>query len=201
ELVEGAHGRAAAQHGPAARVDELQRLDEELDLADAADAVLDVEARVDAAGVELDLDLLVERRDLVDDGGRGRARVDEGLQRGHQLLAQLHVAGARPRLEPRLALPRPAEALVVALDGRQRVGDGAAAALGAQPQVDAEDHVLVRDLAERRRHPLAQLGEELVQRQVADLAAVRAVDVDEIDVGGEVELLAAELAQADDHQL
>jgi len=39
----------------------------------------------------------------------------------------------------------------------------------------------------------AQLREVLVQRQSRDLAATRAVDVDHVDVGGEVELLAAEL--------
>ena len=44
---------------------------------------------------------------------------------------------------------------------------------------------------------VAQLREVLVQRQRAGLALIGRVDVDDVDVGREVELLAAELAHAD----
>src|SRR5262249_44406316 len=109
---------------------ELQRLDEELDLADAADAGLHVEPGVERAGRELGLDLLVQLDDVADDVGAGRARVDEGLEDGEPLGAEGGRAGGRSRLDPRLPLPGSAPALVVALQRRQRVDDRSGAALG-----------------------------------------------------------------------
>jgi hypothetical protein len=199
---------ARAQRRIAAGVYELQRLDEELDLADAALAVLDVEAGRPAAvtrgppgaRIELALDAPVELHDLVDDRGPGVARVHERSQRAHDVGAEREIAGAGAGLDPRLPLPRPAEGLVVALDLGQRVGDGAARALGAQAQVAAEHGVVGGDVAERVGHRGRQLGEVLVQRQLAGGPGVRAVDVDDVDVGREVELGAAVLAHGDDHQ-
>ena len=66
-----ARERAAhAQPRPLAGVDQLQRLDEELDLADAAFAVLEVEAG--RAAHELALDPAVQLADVVDHRGEAK---------------------------------------------------------------------------------------------------------------------------------
>src|SRR5262249_11319086 len=104
-----------------ATVDELKRLDEELDLANAARAVLDVEAV--ATAHELALDAVIEVAYVVDDRRRRVARKHERRQRPHDLRPEHAIAGGGARFEPRLPLPRPSERFVVALDLRERVRD------------------------------------------------------------------------------
>ena len=107
-----------ACRGRAARIaaagDQLLGLREELDLADAAAAELDVVAldrdlAVPAIGVDLPL-----HRVHVGDGGEVEIFApDEGRQIVEQRLARRDVAGAGARLDHRRALPVLADALVV----------------------------------------------------------------------------------------
>ena len=147
---------ADAQLGMAAAGDELLGLHEELDLADAAAAELDV--------VALDRDLVVAAIGVdlalhgVDVGDRGEVEIfapDEGRERGEQRFAGRDVAGARPRLDQRGALPVLADALVVVERRRGRDRDLGRGRIGAQPQIDAE-HVavggaLLQELHQRAR--------------------------------------------------
>ena len=87
---------AAAQFGVAAAGDELLGLDEELDLANAAAAELDVVALDrDVAVAAIGVDLPLHR---VHVGNRGEVEIfapDEGRQLAQQRLAGRDVAGAR----------------------------------------------------------------------------------------------------------
>jgi hypothetical protein len=211
QAVERGERAARAQSWTLAGVDQLQRLHEELDLANPAFAVLEVEprsrgealvapSRARARVDELALDAQVERAHVVADRRRRVAREHERRQYLHDLGAEREIACALVGLAPRLALPPSAESFVVALERVERARDRAFRAFGSQPQIDAKYHVVFGDLAERARDLRAQLREVLVQRQRAGRAVVGRVDVDHVDVRREIELRAAELAHADHAQ-
>ena len=116
--------RARAAHlRPAPAEDQLLRLDEELDLANAAAPELDVVAGHDDAVVAAHgVDLALHR---VDVGDRGIVEIfapDEGREVGEEALAELEIARGRPRLDQRRALPVLAERLVIGVGagGRER---------------------------------------------------------------------------------
>ncbi len=98
ERVERGERALHADRGPLAGVDELERLDEELDLADAAFAVLEIEPRLlllaAARAHELPLDPPVEVPDVVDHRRRDEAREHERTQRREHLRAE-HGVGSR----------------------------------------------------------------------------------------------------------
>ena len=177
---------------------DLQRLDDELDLADPAGAQLHVVARV--APRRLLADLAV---DVAQAGVRVVVEVlavDERPDDRVELL--LRHAGQRARLEPRIALPGAALRHQVVLERRVRHRERPALAVGAQAHVDAEHESLGGRVVDRRDQAPTEPVEELAVRDDArpgGLAFLR-VEEHEIDVGRDVELAAAELAHADDDQ-
>ena len=98
----------------AAAEDQLLRLDEKLDLADAAASELDVMAGDRDLGMALHgVDLPLHR---VDVGNRGVIEIfapDEGRHFGQETLAQRQIAGDRARLDEGRALPVLAECFVI----------------------------------------------------------------------------------------
>ena len=120
ERVEGAR---PAHLRTAAAEDELLGLDEELDLADAAAAELDVvsgndDPLVAAHGV----DLALHRMDVGDRSIVEILAPDERREVGKEALAELEVARRRARLDERGALPVLADRLVIGIgaEGRER---------------------------------------------------------------------------------
>ena len=112
-------------------------------------------------------------------------------------------AGDGARLDPRVALPVAAMGLQVVVEehraGRQRP----AVAEGPQPHVDAEHAALGGALAQQPDHEPAQAREEIL---VVDAARARGGALvgkqeDQVDVGGKIELAAAELAHAEHDEL
>ncbi len=198
ERGEGAERAPHLQTRVLAAVHELLRLHEELDLADAAPAELHVARRLGSAqrGVHPSLHRLqvLERPEVE------VAAVDEGHELGDEPLAERAVPAHRTGLQPRGALPRLPPGLVVRERRRERDGDRPLAAARAEPEIDAEDEAVARDLAERARHLLGEAREELPERAARGLLAVALVDVDQIDVGTVVELLAAELAHTENDE-
>ena len=162
ERVERGERAAEAKGRSLARIDELQRLHEELDLADAALAILEVEPALLARLHELPLDPAVEIAHLVEDRRRDEPREHERAKRRENLGAERGIPGARARLDPGLPLPRPAVRLVVPLGLRDGECDRPAAAFGAKPEIDAEHHIVLGDLGDRCRDLRAQLGEIFV---------------------------------------
>src|SRR5207302_4436736 len=118
-----------------AAVEELQRLDEELDLADAARAQLQVLA---AAAGRLALGPLLERAQLVDGAEAQVFAPHERLQPRERFLADAQFPRDGPRLEERETLPAGALRLVIQLQAAGAVDDRPAASLGAQIEIDAE---------------------------------------------------------------
>src|SRR5439155_1296743 len=83
---------------------------------------------------------------------------------GGEPLAERAVPAHRTGLQPRGALPRLPPGLVVRERRRERDGDRPLAAARAEPEIDAEDEAVARDLAERARHLLGEAREELPER-------------------------------------
>ena len=88
-------------------MDHLLDLDEELDLADAAAAALEVIARADAAPLrEMVADARGNLPNLVDHSEIERAPPDERLDRVEEALPKRSVAGSRARADEGGPLPR-----------------------------------------------------------------------------------------------
>ena len=126
------------------------------------------------------------------------APVDEGAHRGQRRLAHGEVPGEGPGLEQRLALPGAAEGLVVGLEGAHTVDQGAAAALGAKRGVHPEHEAVGGGLGEDPAHGLGEAGVALEGGAAPGGLAVGVVDVEDVDVAGEVELEAPELPHGQD---
>ncbi len=187
-----------AQVAPA--VDQLEGLGDELHLADAAFAQLDVLGHPLAP--DLLLDQLLHGAQRLDGGKVQVAPIDERPQHAQQLLASLLVAADHPRLDHRVALPVAALVLVVLLQRGEAVDQRAAGAVGAQAHVDAEDEAVDGDGIQRLDQLLPQAGEELlvVQRPLGALGlAALGVTEDQVDVRRQVEFPRAQLAHAQDH--
>ncbi len=190
--------RAQSRIAPAA--DQLETLRDELDLADAAGPELDVAREV--AARDLLPDLRVELAHRVDGAEVEVLPEHERLRDLRELGTHpLVAAGDHARLDPRVPLPLPSLCDEVLLERIEARGERARVAPRPQPHVDAEHLAVGGHVRERADDPLAELHEELVVRQpVRGLALVR-VDEHEIDVGGDVQLAAAELAHPDDQQI
>ena len=199
--LQGQQRVALAHLGQVAAVEELQELDGELDVADAAAAGLDL-GGADAALAGLLLDAPFQRLDLVDLGERQIFAVDERLDGLEEALAQGEVAGRRADLDERLPLPGAAEGVVVGQGAGQRPGQRAAVALRPQAQVDAVGQAAVGVGRQQAHHLADDLGEELVVADAGDAlaagGAVLLVDEHQVDVAAVVQLLAAELAEGED---
>ena len=135
------------------------------------------------------------------------AAIDEGGdERSERQRATARDARARrddAALQPGEALPLAAMRLQVVLEHRQAGDRRPGVAVRTQREVDAKDEAVFGDLADQRVEAARHLREVLVRadRPRAVGLAVAFVDVDEIDVGRDVELARAELAHADDPEV
>ncbi len=119
-----------------------------------------------------------------------------------KVCAQGEVARDRAALDQRLPLPGPAAGHIVAQRGIERASQRPLFAVGAQPHVDAIGHpqrgVVGQQTDDVAAHPGKELG---VRHDLGALGlAVFVVEEYQIDVGAVVELLAAELSQAQDDE-
>src|ERR1043166_21030 len=101
-----------AQGGEVAAIGELQELDGEFDIANAAVAGLDFGVAL-AELARLLFDLSLERLDLVNLGDAEVTAIDEWLNGANELLAQLGVACDRANLDERLTFPGSAHRVVI----------------------------------------------------------------------------------------
>jgi hypothetical protein len=179
--------------------DELLGLDEELDLADAAEAELDVvaldrEIAVPAIG----MDLLLHRLDI---GERGKIEIlapDKRRQFIQDGLPRRDVAGTGARLNQRRALPVLPDAAVVGERGFGGDRDLGRSRIGSQPQIDPE-HVTVGGALLQKLHQAARQAHEGGARfgVVRHRGSGRIVEDDQIDVAGVVQLVRPHLAHGE----
>ncbi len=174
--------RAQSRVAPAAH--HLVELHDELDLADAAAADLDV-VRLAAPGGGLG-DARVQLAQRVEHAVVEIAAIDEGLD---VLFHALRRAGHHARFQPRIALPGARVRDEIVLERRERGDERAAVAERAQAHVDAECRAFVGELRQERDHLAARLDVTLGAGRIV------VVEEDEVHVGGDVELLAAQFAE------
>ena len=189
-----------SQRGQVAAVEELQELDDELHVADAAVAGLHVAVVGAVARVCCSM-----RRFSADAGDVGAAQVaavDPRPELFEELPAQVQVAGGGPGLDIGLPLPGPAADVVIAQRRRRADDHRPALPLGPQPQVHAVGRAELRGLGQQPHQlagePIEELG--VGHRPPAVGRAVEVVEEDQVDVAGVVQLDAAELAHAQDHE-
>ncbi len=191
-------GHAQDRLAPAA--DELARLGEELDLADAARPQLDVAAR-QRAGREAALLLADLSQHVVRVLDRREVEIAAPDERGEPLeigVARGDIAGHRAGLDVGGALPGAPDRFVVALGRLHGHADRRGRGRGAEPEVGAEHVALARVLGDQL-HQLA--GDADVARlglgEVGGVETVLVEEADQVDVGGVVQLARALLAHGD----
>ena len=199
ERAQALAGAAQPQRRIAAAEDQLLGLGEELDLADATAAELDVVAgHLDRAAAAMGVDLALYRMDVMDRREVEMPPPDVGTQRLDERPADGEIAGHRMRLDHRRALPILADALVVELGRLDRHREWRRAGVGPQPEVGAEDVAVNRclrhQLHQHARDPDEVARELLVAGQCRRVAIV---EQDQVDVARVIELAGAELAHAE----
>ena len=197
---QGRQQPAFAQRRLAPAADQLEGLRQEFDLADAARAALDVVGQFLARHFRGDRRL--HRAQPVERAVVEVAPVYERPQCGEETFAGGEVAGHRPRLLPGVALPVAAFALEVLLHRRERQRHPPGIAERAQAQVDSVAEAVRGHLVQQLRQLLAEPREVVGggQRAHAVGFAFVLVGVDKVDIGGKIQLAAAELAEAEHHQ-
>src|SRR6185437_966061 len=192
--------RRRLQAAVAAAARQLQRLHDELDLADAARAELDVVGQL--APFHLALDERLHLPEALEHAVVEVAAVDERTDGGGLDLGVALGGGHRARLDVGVALPVAAVARQVVLEGGEARHQRAGVAEGAQPQVHAQHEAIRGRRLEQPHQRLAEAREELLVGDAARAVGVAVLGEQqhEVDVGGEVELAPAELAHADDHE-
>ena len=190
---------AAAQFAVSAAGDELLGLGKKLDLADAAAAELDVMTlHCDLAVAAIGVDLLLHRVHVGDGGVVEVFAPNERGKLADERFAGGKIAGARPRLDQRGALPVLATALVVVecrCGGDRDLGRGR---IGAKPQIDTE-HVtvgraLLQKLDQVAGQPHVKADRIEVRRKPGE---VRIEKDHQIDVAGKIQLVSAHLAHGE----
>ena len=198
DQIQRSAGGTHLQHLVLAAADQLEYLGNEFDFADAARAQLDIVRQVAPRHFAPDLHVQVAH------GGQGAEiqvfAVDEGLHQFHQ---PGRIPGEGAALDPGIAFPFAALGDEVFLQRGEAGNHRSAVAVGPQAQVDAEHIAVRRDFRNDLGQLAAEQGEVLMVGNPAWSAglAVFRIDVDEVDVRGDIQFAAAQLAHADDDQL
>ena len=200
QIVQHRPDAAPAQFGLAPAVDQLEGLADEFDLADAARTELDV--ALQALAFDLAGDQRLHPAQRLEGAVIQIAPVDERVQHLEQAFARGMVAGYHPGLDQGVALPLAAMGLVVIFQGAERGDQRAGIAERTQPHVDPVDEPLRGDFGQQLDQPLPEAAEEVLVVQAALTVGLSfgRIGEDQVDVGGEVQLAAAQLAHAQHHQ-
>ena len=184
-----------------AAVQELERLHEELDLANAAASQLDVELFA-ALRLDRSIDLTLHRPDGDRDPGIDAGPVDHVARQLGKARADALVAGRDARLQQRLAFPELRPLAVVGAIAVEREHHRPRAPLGSESQVNPEQRAFLGDVLELRHDGPAHALEVRAVGQATGSSAIRltigAVHEHQVDVRRVVQLLAAELPHRDD---
>src|ERR1700736_3345899 len=118
-------------------VNELKRLHDKFDLANATRAQLDVAAEI-LLSHDIALDASLDAGDLVEQIGRGTTRINERLMLPQEFVRKLAAAADSAGLDQCQPLPRFAKAAVVMLHTFQRASQRAGGAFGPEAKVDTK---------------------------------------------------------------
>ena len=153
---QGLQRRARSQRHVGPTVDELQQLDTELDVAQAARAELELAGGL--GGGDMLLDPSAHRLDVLDEVLTACGLPDEWAYGVEVLTAEICVAGDGPGLEQRLELPRLGPPLVVLQMAGNRPDQWPVLALGAQGRVDRPEGAFGRGRRAGPHQCRGQLG-------------------------------------------
>ena len=194
---------APLQRHVATAADQLKTLGDKLDFANAAGAQFDV--AVPPAPADFSHDTPLHVAQAADGAVIHVAPVDKRPQAGLQGFDDLGATGDRARLDQRVTLPvpPPLPPLIVRLERRVAVRQGAAVAVGPQAHVDTEHKTLGIDGVEAGDERAPHPGEELFIAEPAPAAPGHPrlrVGKHQIDIRGQVQLVPAELAHGQHYQ-
>ena len=194
--------RPLLQRRFATAADQLKDLNDKFNFTDPAGAELDVVFQPATPHFTSDHPFHVTQR--LDHAEVDIAAEDEGAKHRAQLAGVGVVVIAHdPRFHHRVAFPVPALLLVIILQRRKAEHQRPAVAKRSQAHVHPIDKAVLRRLVERLDQPLPQAGKELGVIQLAAAAAGGAMlrpGKDQIDIGREVQLAAAQLSHPEDQQ-
>ena len=182
-------------------VDELQQLDGELDVADAAGPELDLVRKL--AGGDVLGDPLAHALHVVDEVLARRARPHLRLDRSDVRGPELDIPRDGTGLQERLELPALRPAVVVRQVRVQRPHERALLALGPQIRIDLPERRLdlgARDASHRQHGEPRGDVDDTALSDLLEQLVVGTRDEDDIDVAHVVELAGARLAHADDRE-
>ena len=143
----------------------------------------------------LALDALLHLAHGAQRGGRDRAPPHEGRDAPDQRVGGGRGTGHGTQADQRLALPLGAEALVVGERGIDGVGEGSRLSLGAQLEIHPIAEAEGAAALEAGAHGAHQPRDRAVALEVRLERRRSLVDEQHVDVGGEVQLAPAELAE------
>ena len=188
---------ALLQAKVAPSMDKLESLGDELHLADATGAQLDVGGH--AFAPDLLLDQLFHRAQRIDCGKIKIAPIDEGPEHFQQLFARRFAAADHARLDHGVAFPVAPLILVVLLQRIEAQHQRAGRAIGPQSHVHAKDETIDCRRVERLDQPLPEANEELlvIQRALCpNCLAAFWIAKDQVDIRGQIQFTCAQLAHA-----
>ncbi len=149
KCVQRRDSAALAQHRHAPAQNQLLGLGEELDLADAAASELYVVTRDrDGAMALMRMNLALDGVNVFDRGIVEIAAPDKGHDCSQKILARLRIAGAGAGLDECRTFPVLTHTFVIRLRSIDGDGNLCRAGIGPQPQVDAKDVAVRRDLGQ-----------------------------------------------------
>jgi hypothetical protein len=195
--------RCGRAHGSiAAAVDHLLNLDEELDFADAAAPALEVEAWANLGTLcKMIPDAGRDLAHFLDHSKIERAAPNERLDRVEELASQLHVAGGGPGADESGALPRQSARFIMRNRSVDRQGDGRDFGRGPQAQVNALNVTVLSSLLEKLDQAPADPHRRFTRVVTRSARQCRGIEQEQqVDVGGIVKLVTAELAHRDNSE-
>ena len=214
ELLERTQGRSRAQFGELATPDDLQQLDGEFNFTNATPRELDIVAALGLACAALGG--MVANLSVQDAQGVKDAVVEvtpEHERRHHaaQALGAYGFYGLRrchnPAFEPGKTLPLSPLNMEILFQSAQRHHRRSRVAIGAQGQVDPEDKAVLGGVSDQRidrAHHLAKIllvGDAATTIGVTRRFAILVIDVNQVDVAGDIEFACAQLAHSNDTQI
>ena len=169
-----------------------QILDQELDVDQPAAVVLEIEELADLAAVGV-AHLLAHRLHLGAQGVELAAQAQHLGANGLKAFADRTIAGGKACAREGLVLPHPGRFELVLAKGLERCDEQAGLAVGAQAQIGFEQLACGGLARQPGAGALRQPGIDL-----GGLGRIVLIQEDDVEVGGVAQLLAAELAVADD---
>ena len=188
---EGGERVRRSQSRVAAPVHDLQQLDRELDVADAAPPPLDLDELL-APLADVLLEAHLRAAHVLDRGRCELGRIHERRDAVDEPPPELVIARDRPRLDHRLPFPGGGLPLVVGEGRFEGTAEGAGSTSRSQGDVDAQSEAIGGRLGEHRGHE----GHRPFGRGLRSGAGV-AMQEQQVDVARVVQLGPAELAEAD----